>query len=93
MGRPLIRRASLEAVYRRLWSAFGPQHWWPARSPYEVMVGAILTQSTNWRNVERAVMQLRRAKALTPRRLLAVRDARLERLIRSAGYFGRKPFG
>lgn len=76
--------------YRALHAALGPQHWWPARTPFEVIVGAILTQSTAWTNVERAVDNLRRARLLTPRALLQVSRAQLERLIRPAGYFRQK---
>jgi len=77
-------------IYRRLLRAFGPQGWWPARSPFEMMVGAILTQATNWDNVEQAIERLARAGALQPRRLLALRQGRLERAIQPAGYFRQK---
>ena len=80
----------LRVIYRRLLRAFGPQGWWPASSPFEMMAGAILTQATNWHNVERAIVRLRRAGALQPRRLLALRKGRLERAIRPAGYFREK---
>lgn len=77
-------------IYRRLLGAFGPQGWWPASSPFEMMVGAILTQATNWHNVERAIERLKRAGALHPRRILALRNGRLERAIQPAGYFRQK---
>jgi endonuclease-3 related protein len=76
-----------EDVYRRLFAAFGPQHWWPGESPFEVMVGAVLTQNTSWQNVERAIRNLREADLLEPRALYAVPPAELEELIRPAGYF------
>lgn len=85
-GRP----ATLRVIYRRLLRAFGPQGWWPARSPFEMMVGAVLTQATNWRNVERAIARLRRAGALRPQRFLALRRGELEGAIRPAGYFRQK---
>ena len=58
-GRTLIN------LYDALLEPFGPQHWWPARSRFEVIVGAILTQNTSWTNVERAIANLRRAKLLS----------------------------
>lgn len=80
----------LQRFYRRLSARFGPQRWWPADSPFEMMVGAILTQATNWQNVERAIDRLRREGALRPRRLAVMPTARLARLIRPAGYFRQK---
>jgi len=77
----------LSDVFRRLFEAFGPQHWWPGQSPFEVMVGAVLTQSTNWRNVERAIANLREADLLEPYALYKVRVEELEELIRPAGYY------
>lgn len=82
--------ASLQRIYYRLSARFGPQQWWPADSPFEMMVGAILTQATNWQNVERAIERLRRHGALRPRRLAVMPAARLEQLIRPAGYFRQK---
>ena len=80
----------LRLIYRRLFRAFGPQGWWPASHPFEMMVGAVLTQATSWRNVEQAIERLRRAGGLAPRRLLAMPRRRLERAIRTAGYFRQK---
>ena len=77
----------LNEVYRRLFDAFGPQHWWPGESPFEVMVGAVLTQNTNWQNVERAIRNLRDADLLEPHALHDVAVEELEELIRPAGYF------
>ncbi|MCX7819995.1 MAG: hypothetical protein N2652_12445 [Kiritimatiellae bacterium] len=73
-------------VYETLYRVFGPQHWWPGRTPFEVMAGAVLTQSTAWSNVERAIANLRRAGALSAPRILALRVQRLVSLIRPAGY-------
>ena len=64
--------------------------WWPARTPFEVIVGAILTQNTAWTNVERAIENLRRERLLTPGAIERVSQARLERLVRSSGYFRQK---
>ena len=79
--------ATLMEVYRRLFDAFGPQHWWPGESPFEVMIGAVLTQNTNWQNVERAIGNLREADLLDPHALYALPQEELEELIRPAGYF------
>lgn len=81
---------SLLDIYGRLFSAFGPQFWWPARTPFEVMVGAILTQNTNWGNVERAIANLRTENVLTPQRINVTTLLRLKRLIRSAGFYNQK---
>lgn len=77
----------LTEAYRRLFDAFGPQHWWPGETPFEVIVGAVLTQNTNWRNVERAIHNLREADLLEPRSLYDVPVEELEELIQPAGYF------
>ena len=66
---------------------FGPQHWWPARGPFEVMVGAVLTQNTSWKNVERAIANLRGAGLLEPRALAKVSRETLERLVKPSGFF------
>lgn len=83
-------RKRLDTVYRRLFACFGSQHWWPARTPLEVAVGAVLTQNTSWRNVERAIGNLRRAKALSFRGLRNLPQDRLAALIRPAGYYNIK---
>jgi len=80
----------LNQIYERLLARFGPQHWWPGESPFEVMVGAILTQNTNWGNVEKAIANLRHADVLTAERLHALPRDRLAELIRPAGYFNIK---
>lgn len=77
-------------TYRALLTHFGPQHWWPGESPFEVMVGAVLTQNTAWNNVQRAIANLKAAAALSAPALLALTDARLAALIRPAGYFNVK---
>jgi endonuclease III related protein len=74
-------------VYRRLFKSLGPQGWWPGDSPFEIMVGAVLVQNTAWKNVERAIANLKQAKVLTPRRLYALPTDELAELIRPAGYF------
>jgi endonuclease-3 related protein len=77
----------LQEVCQRLLSAFGPQHWWPGESPFEMMVGAVLVQNTSWRNVERAIRNLREAELLEPHALDAWSEESLQELIRPAGYF------
>jgi endonuclease-3 related protein len=74
-------------AYERLLTAFGPQHWWPGESPFEIMVGAMLVQNTAWRNVERAIANLREAGLMEPRKMFAVRPEELAELIRPAGYY------
>jgi endonuclease III related protein len=76
--------------YEVMSAALGPMHWWPAKTPFEVIVGAILTQSTSWGNVERAIDNLRAARMLTPRAILNVRTPRLAALVRPSGYFRQK---
>jgi endonuclease-3 related protein len=80
----------LRLIVRRLARRLGPQGWWPAESPYEMMVGAILTQATRWRNVEQAIARLKQRGWLTPQRLLASRLTHLQQAIRPAGYFRQK---
>jgi endonuclease-3 related protein len=80
----------LRRAYRLLRGRFGHQHWWPGETPFEVCVGAILTQNTAWTNVERAITNLKAARALTPQRMFALPESELARLIRPAGYFNVK---
>ena len=80
----------LRAVYRRLLARYGPQHWWPARTPFEVIVGAVLTQNTAWTNVERAIANLEAAGALEAEALLELPEQRLAGLLRPSGYFNVK---
>lgn len=80
----------IRAVYRKLFDRFGPQHWWPGETPFEVAVGAILTQNTAWTNAHRAVLELKGRGLLHPGRLARLPQRRLARLIRSSGYFNQK---
>ncbi len=80
----------LNLIYKKLYSRFGPQHWWPGKSAFEIMVGAILTQNTNWQNVEKAIDNLKRQKLLQPQKLRALPQERLAALIRPAGYYNVK---
>lgn len=77
----------LTDAYARLLAAFGPQDWWPGDSPFEIIVGAVLVQNTSWKNVERAIANLRDAGLMSPRALYALPFDELAELIRPAGYF------
>jgi endonuclease-3 related protein len=83
-------REILDEIYRRLYKAFGPQHWWPGETPFEVIIGAILTQNTAWRNVEKAIKNLKKNRLLTAKALNKIPRSRLARLIRSTGYYNQK---
>jgi endonuclease-3 related protein len=80
-------RRRLLALYRALLAAYGPQGWWPGDSPFEVMVGAVLTQNTAWGNVEKAIANLKREGALTPARFRALQVRSIAALIRPSGYY------
>ncbi|MDR2368411.1 MAG: endonuclease III domain-containing protein [Deltaproteobacteria bacterium] len=80
----------LRFIYERLLARFGPRHWWPGESPFEVMVGAVLTQNTAWRNVEKAMANLAAHGLLTAEAMAAVPDETLAGLIRPSGYFNVK---
>lgn len=88
--RPDTRQNQIRTYYHALFHAWGPQHWWPAQSPFEVIVGAYLTQNTAWTNVEKALANLRSARLLGVRGIRRASLAELERLIRPAGYFRQK---
>ena len=81
---------TLQRIYHQLMDYYGPQHWWPAKEPFEVMVGAILTQSAAWVNVEKAIANLRAAGALTPEALRQLTLSEIARLIRPCGYYNAK---
>jgi len=92
--KPLTQRRTLVAALRRAYdlmhARFGHQHWWPGETPFEVCVGAILTQNTSWSNVERAIACLKSAGVLEARKMFSLPEAELARLIRPAGYFNVK---
>src|SRR5882762_1225117 len=85
LNRP--KPATLRRAYRLLFERFGHQRWWPAETPFEVCVGAILTQNTNWANVRRAIANLDSAGLLETIKLLAVPVSELAGLIQYAGHF------
>jgi len=80
----------LMEIYRLLYDRYGPQHWWPGESRIEIAVGAILTQNTNWANVEKAIANLKSAGLLTTQGLAEVDIGTLSELIRPAGYYNVK---
>lgn len=90
MTPPLAPSGDVLRYYEAMFSALGPMHWWPAKTPFEVIVGAILTQSTAWGNVERAIANLRAAQLLTPSAMFRVPMPRLATLVRPSGYFRQK---
>ena len=85
-----MNRRQLQTVYRQLLSQHGRQHWWPADTPFEVMVGAILTQNTAWTNVERAIGNLKRENLLSAELISRCPTAHLADFLRPSGYFNVK---
>jgi endonuclease-3 related protein len=83
-------KARLSSFYRKLYAQFGRQHWWPGESPFEVVVGAILTQNTSWNNVEKAINNLKQENLLNPRALYRTPAKRLALLIKPSGYYNLK---
>jgi endonuclease-3 related protein len=77
-------------MYERLLAHFGPQNWWPAETPLEVMIGAILTQNTSWTNVEKAISNLKNKGLISLERLVSLPTAELAENIRPAGYYNMK---
>lgn len=90
MSRSTTKEDQLRAFYLELVRIWGPQHWWPARTRFEMVAGAYLTQNTAWTNVERALANLRQARVLSVEGIRRIPLAELERLIRPAGYFRQK---
>ncbi|MGA8489717.1 MAG: hypothetical protein WB711_04795 [Terriglobales bacterium] len=84
------KQGSIRAYYETLYDAWGPQHWWPARSRFEVIVGAYLTQNTSWKNVEIALRRMRAARMLNLTAIRAIPRKKLELAIRPAGYYRQK---
>ncbi len=83
-------KRDLRRAYELMRARFGHQHWWPGETPFEVCVGAILTQNTAWSNVERAIANLKAARVLEPAKLFALPESKLAKLIRPSGYFNVK---
>jgi endonuclease-3 related protein len=85
-----IGKTRVLSLYKRLFHHYGHQHWWPARTAWEMMVGAILTQNTAWTNVEKAISALKSSRSLSVRVVATMPRKRLEKLIRPSGYFRQK---
>lgn len=83
-------QSALLDIYRKLYKSFGPQHWWPGDTPFEIIIGAILTQNTNWQNVEKAINNLKKNKSLNPKKLKKIPIKNLARIIRPSGYYNIK---
>lgn len=81
---------TLTEIYQLLLERFGPQHWWPGDTQFEIIIGAILTQNTSWANVEKAIANLKAAEHLTPDRLYSLDICQLAELIQPAGYYNVK---
>jgi len=80
----------IKNIFKRLYSFFGPQHWWPGKSRFEVVLGAILTQNTNWSNVCKALAVLKKKRLLSALKLYRLPAYKLAALIKSAGYYNIK---
>jgi len=74
-------------IYQTLYRAYGPRHWWPGETPFEVAVGAILTQNTSWKNVEKAIQELKNRAVLNAEGIHQLEKSQLAPLIRSSGYY------
>ena len=83
-------KRTLQGAYDLMAAHYGPTHWWPGDSPFEISVGAILTQNTAWINVEKAIVNLKRERLLSPRRILECPTSELEEALRPSGYFRLK---
>jgi endonuclease-3 related protein len=82
-------KALLE-IYQKMFDALGPQQWWPGETPFEIIIGAILTQNTNWSNVEKAIKNLKMAGRLSPKNIHELALPELAQLIRPSGFFNVK---
>ncbi len=78
------------SLFKKLYKYYGPQFWWPGDSRFEIVIGALLTQNTNWRNVEKAINNLRKADLLVPKKILNVDIEKLKKLIKPSGFFNQK---
>ena len=81
---------TLKDTYKALFEQFGRQNWWPAETQFEIVAGAILTQNTNWGNVEKALENLKNEKALNAKKIMDMRTNKLERLVRPSGFYTQK---
>ena len=89
----MISTSSLGAVYKKLFNSFGKQNWWPATTAnrqFEIIIGAILTQNTAWKNVEKAIANLKKANLIDAKKILKTNKSKLAQLIKPAGYYNQK---
>lgn len=84
------KRDILLKIYNSLYNFFGPLNWWPGDTPFEIMVGAILTQNTSWSNVEKAINNLKKENLLEPWKLYRIDQEKLAQLIKPSGYYNIK---
>lgn len=85
-----MKNPKIKLIYDKLYSAFGPQRWWPGDTPFEMIVGAILTQNTAWKNVSVSIQNLKENNVMTPRKLYGLPLEKLGLWIRSSGYYNLK---
>ncbi|MFC1755572.1 endonuclease III domain-containing protein [Thermoproteota archaeon] len=85
-----MNNRELKGIYNKLYKHFGPQHWWPADTRLEVAIGAVLTQNTSWSNVERAIVNLKKKKLVSLKKLSNINTKNLAKEIKPAGYFNVK---
>ena len=90
MQQQVGNRVVLLEIYQLLYDHYGPQHWWPGDSPFEVVLGAILTQAAAWTNVEKALANLKEADCFSLEALRDISEEHLASLLRSSGYFNAK---
>ena len=86
----MVKLPQIFAAYERLYAAYGPQYWWPGDSPWEIGVGAVLTQNTSWNNVEKAIVRLKTSGPMVPETVVSMTDADLEDAILPSGFFRLK---
>jgi endonuclease-3 related protein len=83
-------KSRLMKLYEKMLRQYGPQDWWPGDFPWEICAGAVLTQNTNWSNVEKAIAGLKKVNALCPKKICKLPNNKLEEAIRPSGYFRLK---
>jgi endonuclease-3 related protein len=85
-----VKSKTVKNIYQTLLKHYGPQHWWPGDTPFEVMVGAILTQRTSWRNVEQAIKNLKKAGLMTADSIAGSSVDKIRSLVRPSGFYNVK---
>lgn len=86
-NRYVVSEQKVFKIYQILYNHYGKQNWWPADSDFEIMIGAVLTQNTAWRNVEKAINNLKEKKLLNPQKLATLSISKLSQLVRSSGFY------